>query len=1124
LLALSEWDWISAQLTTLPATTATRLTTNAYNITTLVSPLANGSCGTSAADSNAYWTFGLGPVLNAKVASGVTNSSGILQQVTQFGYDNALTTANVTQESDWRSRGNSGSSVSPPSTITSSLSSAAITAHTYGWGGALASTTDPNGNQTQYNNYACTAGSPGNYNGIYPSSIVLANGFQATLTWDCNAGLVIGSSDPNSVPTSNTLDNLGRNTLVQVGAATRDTRFTYNEPACSGSPCIVTSATPVTVTTNRDLATTGDGEVVTTRTLDQRGQTYLIQTSDTSTSSFIYVTKLPKLSAGANTYEAVSNPYRTSNPTGSITTSTDTTVGWTRTIYDQLNRPIEIDHFDGATLPYPWGSSTSPASSASATYNGNATTITDEAGKKKMQTVDGLGRLSSVVEDPNDLAYTTTYTYDIGNNLLGVNQSGQTRTFTYDSLNRLYQAINPESGTVTYTYDANGNLLTRTDARGIVTTMTYDALNRVLSTIYSDGTPAVTYCYDGATSGNCGSAPTGSDMKGRVTMVSSSASVTEYTGYDEFGDVTASQQITGGTTYAFSYSYNKLSEITSMTYPSGRIVQTAYDNAGRPTCVTAQSLGTCGPTTAYASSITYAANNGVSSMTLGNSLVQATTFNTRFQPTAIRAGSLLTLGFSYGTGSNGTASNNGNLLSQTITASSGLTGAITQFYTYDNVNRLSTFSETGSTANQNYSYDAFGNRYQPGSQFIPYTGQSPTGLNFPNNQWAAGSGVTYDAAGNQTAIQMTGGTTSRPSCASGLQSGVAMLQIACYDAENRMTTAMTAAPVTTTYVYDGAGRRVIKTVGSGPSTVYVYDATGQLTAEYGGPTNPLTGTTYVTGDHLGSTRLVANASASVIERVDYAPFGEELTSGIDGRGAPYSTNQYPTATLDGTSEKFTGQERDAESGMDFFKARYASAPQGRFQSPDPAGMFVADPTNPQSWNLYSYVFNNPLAYIDPSGLDACDPGDASCSGDPCFDDPFSCGVARNTSPAAKVFMEGLVPPPDLFIDERHPVRQMHTHRLRLAQLLVELRRRHQLRPAQPPPMLVQHPPRPVFRHRYEQGQNEERQREIDRLLVEVPGLMPRVHRLAHHPVQATVVERPRHPGQPDDAVLHALVR
>jgi RHS repeat-associated protein len=63
---------------------------------------------------------------------------------------------------------------------------------------------------------------------------------------------------------------------------------------------------------------------------------------------------------------------------------------------------------------------------------------------------------------------------------------------------------------------------------------------------------------------------------------------------------------------------------------------------------------------------------------------------------------------------------------------------------------------------------------------------------------------------------------------------------------------------------------------------------------------------------------------------------------------------------------FTGKERDTESGNDYFDARYYSSAMGRFMSPDPMNA-GADITNPQSWNMYSYVLNNPLIYIDPSG-------------------------------------------------------------------------------------------------------------------------------------------------------------
>lgn len=68
---------------------------------------------------------------------------------------------------------------------------------------------------------------------------------------------------------------------------------------------------------------------------------------------------------------------------------------------------------------------------------------------------------------------------------------------------------------------------------------------------------------------------------------------------------------------------------------------------------------------------------------------------------------------------------------------------------------------------------------------------------------------------------------------------------------------------------------------------------------------------------------------------------------------------------------FTGKERDQESGNDYFGTRYYASRVGRFNSPDPSMRGLSNPTNPQSFNLYSYTTNNPLALVDPSGLDPC---------------------------------------------------------------------------------------------------------------------------------------------------------
>jgi RHS repeat-associated protein len=74
--------------------------------------------------------------------------------------------------------------------------------------------------------------------------------------------------------------------------------------------------------------------------------------------------------------------------------------------------------------------------------------------------------------------------------------------------------------------------------------------------------------------------------------------------------------------------------------------------------------------------------------------------------------------------------------------------------------------------------------------------------------------------------------------------------------------------------------------------------------------------------------------------------------------------------------RYTGKERDTESGLDYFGARYYASSMGRFSSPDPSGLLAQNPADPQSWNLYAYARNNPLSNIDPDGLDCVYANDA----------------------------------------------------------------------------------------------------------------------------------------------------
>ena len=183
-----------------------------------------------------------------------------------------------------------------------------------------------------------------------------------------------------------------------------------------------------------------------------------------------------------------------------------------------------------------------------------------------------------------------------------------------------------------------------------------------------------------------------------------------------------------------------------------------------------------------------------------------------------------------------------------------------------------------------------------------------------------------------------------------------------YDANGRMVKSTKTSQPDANSVYDAAGMRVAECVNN-VWRILVYDVGGKLIAEYGGPaTSGAGGLSYVMQDWQGSTRVVTNAHGFVKSRNDYTAFGEDINSGTGLR-----TENQGFGSSDSLRQKYGLTERDDATGLDHTWFRKHETQAGRWTSPDPynGSMNIGDP---QSFNRYSYVQNQPTDYIDPSGL------------------------------------------------------------------------------------------------------------------------------------------------------------
>jgi RHS repeat-associated protein len=261
-------------------------------------------------------------------------------------------------------------------------------------------------------------------------------------------------------------------------------------------------------------------------------------------------------------------------------------------------------------------------------------------------------------------------------------------------------------------------------------------------------------------------------------------------------------------------------------------------------------------------------------------------------------------------------------------------------FTYDAFNRL--VSSTSTAQSYSWTYDQFGNRWhQDKTAGSGYT----VDLSFDSNNHINTGGYSYDVAGNL------------------LKDGSGCNPCWGYDAVGNLVSSSYGSSAAS-YSYDALGRRVERVAG-GTTYDFVLDGSNPLD-EYQASVWPTVwsrtngsiftyanGTTYFNRtDNIGAPRVSTDYTGTVKRTETIGPFGDGFTESYAG--------------LDFTG--FAGGVWDQENNGDHFGQREYAKTQGRWLTPDPAGLAAVDPSNPQTWNRYAYVMNNPLSYSDPSGL------------------------------------------------------------------------------------------------------------------------------------------------------------
>lgn len=761
-----------------------------------------------------------------------------------------------------------------------------ITSYVYDPAGNLTSVTDATGAITQYGHDGF-----GNV-----TAIIRPGGMSTTLSYDAY-GNVLSSTDPVGVTTSFTYDLVG-NRLTRTDANDATTTYAYDN-------------------VNRLLQITDPEGRVTSFTYDANGNRRTVTDANGNTTTIDYNER--------------KKPIRMTDPLGKVTTYEYTFGGCSSCGTNGGELLASVTDSNGHTTSYEYdllGRRTrvvDPLGHATSfTYDavGNLFSKTDANGRVTVFAYDPLRRITAQTDPLSGVAsfgYTPAGWLD---NV--VDPGGIVTSYASDNTGRVTQVASPDVGTTSHAYNPDGTLALKTDANGTAVTYSYDNAARLTGISFPVPSENISFSYD---------SPSVSYGKGRLTEMSDPSGTATYR-YSASGRLAQEERIILGRTYTTSYAYDNVGNVTSITYPSGRVVSYTYDALNRAVSASWQKGSTTQP---LASGIAYDNVGNLAAMTLGNGLLSSLTWDPANRVATAAVPGKVNLTFGY--------DNVGNV--------AGITDLIrpssTKGYSYDALDRL--VQGTGPWNLRSYTYDPNGNR-----------------LSQQN-----GTLTTYGYQGNRLSAVINGGTSSYQYDFAGNVTGDGARTLV-YNRNQRLVRVLEGSDVKGEYTYDGQGRRVIKTsyVKQGnktiaTTTVFHYDAQGRLIGETTSSgtlvaeyiwlgDRPLAmvrkvgskeETYYFHGDQLNTPMKLTDKTGVVVWDVEFDPFGNELPGGVKTVA---------------NNLRFPGQYFDQETGLHYNYFRDYDPRTGRYIQADPIGL-------EGGINLYPYALNNSLRYIDPTGLD-----------------------------------------------------------------------------------------------------------------------------------------------------------